>query len=97
MLEKYIEQRLVTEVKKIGGLALKFSSPGFDGVPDRLILLPKGKMAFVELKAPGKTLRPLQEKRRRQLESLGFLVFCVDDIKQINQILNRILLGGDAR
>ena len=96
MLEKYIEQRLVTEVKKIGGLALKFSSPGFDGVPDRLLLLPKGKMAFVELKAPGKTLRPLQEKRKRQLESLGFLVFCVDDIKQIKPILNKIM-GGDAR
>lgn len=96
MLEKYIEQRLVTEVKKIGGLALKFSSPGFDGVPDRLILLPKGKMAFVELKALGKTLRPLQEKRKRQLESLGFLVFCVDDIKQIKPILNKIM-GGDAR
>lgn len=96
MLERYIEQRLVTEVKKIGGLALKFSSPGFDGVPDRLILLPKGKMAFVELKAPGKTLRPLQEKRKRQLESLGFLVFCMDDIKQIQPILNKIM-GGDAR
>ena len=96
MLEKYIEQRLVTEVKKIGGLALKFSSPSFDGVPDRLILLPKGKMAFVELKAPGKTLRPLQEKRKRQLESLGFLVFCMDDIKQIKPILNKIM-GGDAR
>ena len=96
MLEKYIEQRLVTEVKKIGGMALKFVSPGFDGVPDRLILLPNGKLAFVELKAPGKTLRPLQEKRKRQLESLGFLVFCVDDIKQIKQILNKIM-GGDAR
>lgn len=96
MLEKHIEQGLVTEVKKMGGMALKFVSPGFDGVPDRLILLPKGKLAFIELKAPGKRLRPLQEKRRRQLESLGFLVFCVDDIKQIKPILNEII-GGDAK
>jgi len=96
MLEKHIEQKLVTEVKKMGGLALKFVSPGFGGVPDRLILLPKGKLAFIELKAPGKTLRPLQDKRKRQLESLGFLVFCVDDIKQIKPILNKIM-GGDAR
>lgn len=96
MLEKYIEQKLVTEVKKMGGMALKFVSPGFDGVPDRLILLPKGKMAFIELKAPGKTLRPLQEKRKRQLETLGFLVFCVDDIKQIKPILNKVM-GGDAK
>lgn len=96
MLERHIEQRLVTEVKKMGGMALKFVSPGFDGVPDRLILLPKGKLAFIELKAPGKRLKPLQEKRRRQLESLGFLVFCVDDIKQIKPILNEII-GGDAK
>ncbi len=41
-------------------------------MPDRLILLPNRKAAFVEVKAPGKTLRPLQEKRKRQLEALGF-------------------------
>lgn len=96
MLEKYIEQRLVKEVNNIGGLALKFVSTGFDGVPDRLILFPTGKMAFIELKAPGKTLRPLQEKRKRQLEALGFLVFCINDIKMIKPILSQIM-GGDAR
>lgn len=48
----------------MGGLAPKFTSPGFDGVPDRLILLPGGKVAFIELKAPGKTLRPLQVRRK---------------------------------
>lgn len=94
MLEKHIEQRLVTEVKKMGGLALKFSSPGFDGVPDRLILLPKGKMAFVELKAPGKTLRPLQEKRKKQLQELGFNCYVVDSIGMINTVLREI--GGDS-
>jgi hypothetical protein len=90
MREKYIEQKLVKAVKSMGGLALKFISPGFDGMPDRLILLPGRKIAFVEVKAPGKTLRPLQEKRKRQLEALGFLVFCLDHIDQIGGILHEI-------
>lgn len=72
MREKLIEQQLIKSVKDIGGIALKIVSPGFDGMPDRLILLPNRKVAFVEVKAPGKTLRPLQEKRKRQLEALGF-------------------------
>jgi hypothetical protein len=55
-----------------------------------LILLPNRKLAFVEVKAPGKTLRPLQEKRKRQLEALGFLVFCLDHIEQIGGILREI-------
>lgn len=90
MREKWIEQQLVKAVKDKGGIALKVVSPGFDGMPDRLILLPEGKIAFIEVKAPGKTLRPLQEKRKRQLESLGFLVFCLDQIEQIGGILREI-------
>ncbi|HHY0069333.1 TPA: VRR-NUC domain-containing protein [Clostridioides difficile] len=90
MREKKIEQQLVKEVKDKGGIALKIVSPGFDGMPDRLILLPNRKLAFVEVKAPGKTLRPLQEKRKRQLEALGFLVFCLDHIEQIGGILREI-------
>ena len=53
MREKTIEQKFRAAVKAAGGLAVKFASPGFDGVPDRLALLPDGKMAFVEVKAPG--------------------------------------------
>lgn len=90
MRESSIERRFVTEVKKRGGLAAKFVSPGLDGVPDRIALLPGGKMAFVELKAPGKALRPLQERRREQLESLGFRVYVVDGLEQIGGILDEI-------
>lgn len=78
MNEKHIERKLVEAVKKSGGLAPKFVSPGWDGVPDRIVLLPCGRMAFVELKAPGKTMRPLQIRRKKQLERLGFKVYCVD-------------------
>ncbi len=90
MREKTIETKLVMAVKTMGGLAPKFISHGFDGVPDRLVLLPGGKMAFIELKAPGKQLRPLQVRRKRQLEGLGFLVYCIDSPKQIGGILNEI-------
>lgn len=90
MTEKEIEQMLVREVKKRGGWALKFISPGLNGVPDRLVLMPGGKMAFIELKAPGKKMRPLQIKRKGQLESLGFLVYCIDDPRQIGGVIDEI-------
>ena len=90
MREKTIESKLVKAVKNMGGLAPKFVSPGFDGVPDRIVLLPHGKIAFVELKAEGETLRPLQVRRKRQLESLGFSVYYVDAVEQIGGILNEI-------
>lgn len=90
MREKIIESALVNEVKKRHGLALKLISPGFDGMPDRMILFKDGRVGFVELKAPGQKMRPLQEKRKRQLEMLGFLVFCVDGIDQIEEVLNAI-------
>ena len=90
MREKLIEQKLIKAVKDIGGIALKIVSPGFDGMPDRLILLPNRKAAFVEVKAPGKTLRPLQEKRKRQLEALGFPVYCIDNSTQLGGMLDAI-------
>lgn len=68
MREKAIEQKLVTAVKKHGGICPKFVSPGFDGMPDRLVLLPYGRFAFVEVKAPGEKPRPLQLARHRLLE-----------------------------
>ena len=71
-------------------MALKFVSPGMNGVPDRIVLMPDGKMAFVELKAPGKKPRPLQLKRKRMLEMLGFPVYVVDNIEQIGGILDEI-------
>ena len=90
MRENAIERQLAMAVKKMGGMAVKFVSPGLDGVPDRIVLLSDKKMAFVELKAPGKKLRPLQEKRRRQLEALGFSVYVIDGVEQIGGVLDEI-------
>ena len=88
--ESRIERKLTLQAKKMGGMAVKFTSPGLDGVPDRIVLLPGRKIAFVELKAPGKKPRPLQEKRMRQLKSLGFPVYVIDDIEQIGGVLDEI-------
>ena len=79
MREKEVEQKLVKAVKLAGGFCIKFTSPGFDGVPDRLVLLPKGRIAFIELKAPGKKPRALQKRRMKQLSSpaITSLMCCV--------------------
>lgn len=90
MREKEIEKKLTLEAKKRGGLAVKFVSPGFDGMPDRIVLMPAGKMAFVEVKAPGKRPRPLQMARHKLLRALGFLVFVLDDESQIGGILDAV-------
>jgi hypothetical protein len=90
MREKEIEKKLTLEAKKRGGLAVKFVSPGFDGMPDRIVLMPGGIIAFVEVKAPGKRPRPLQMARHKLLRALGFLVFVLDDESQIGGILDAV-------
>ena len=88
MREKVIEQKLVKAVRESGGLALKLICPGFNGVPDRLLLFMGGKIAFVEVKAPGEKPRPLQVHRIAQLRDLGFRVYVVDSIDQIDEIIS---------
>ena len=90
MREKTIEAKLVKTVKSMGGLAPKLISPGLDGMPDRIVLLKHGRLAFVEVKANGRKPHPLQVRRKRQLEALGFSVYCLDDITQIGGILDEI-------
>jgi hypothetical protein len=88
--EKFIERKLVTAVKARGGIAPKFVSPGFAGMPDRLVLLPHGVCAFAELKAPGMHPRALQMARHRMLKELGFRVYVIDEIEQIGGILDEL-------
>jgi len=90
MREKDIEKKLITEVKKRGGICPKWVSPGFDGVPDRIVLLPHGKFAFVEVKAPGEEPRRLQLSRHKLLRRLGFRVYVLDSQSQIGGIIDEI-------
>ncbi len=90
MREKTIEKELVRVTKSMGGIAPKLISPGFIGMPDRIVLLPNGRMGFVEVKAPGEKPRPLQLRRHGLLRRLGFLVFVLDDEQQIGGILDEI-------
>ena len=90
MREKSIEHKLTLMVKRRGGIRPKFVSPGFDGMPDRIVLLPGCHFAFVEVKSPGESPRPLQLSRHRLLQRLGFKVYVLDDPEQIGGILDEI-------
>lgn len=90
MNEQVIERKLKKEIENRGGMALKFVSPGKAGVPDRLVLLPGGKAVFVELKAPGRKLRPLQIKRAKDLKKLGFPVYVVSEQVELDGLIQEI-------
>ncbi len=90
MREKSIEQKLVKTVKAVGGICPKLVCPGFDGMPDRIVLLPHGKLGFVEVKAPGRKPSPLQIARHVLLTRLGFKVYVLDAPEQIGGIIDEI-------
>ena len=90
MREYVVENEFVKAVRKAGGVAYKLNSLTANGLPDRLVLFPLGKTLFVELKAPGKQMRPLQVKRRRQLQNLGFPVLCIDRFSQIKPVIEAV-------
>lgn len=87
MLERAVEEHLVGRVKAAGGLALKWVAPGLSGVPDRICILPGGKILFVELKAPGKQPTALQLRVHEMLRRLGAEVHVVDSKEGVNAIL----------
>lgn len=80
---------LKEEIEKINGKAFKFSSPGNNGVPDRIILL-NGNCYFVELKKPGKKLRPLQRAVKKKFNKLGFHVYVIDSMEKVGDFINEI-------
>ena len=93
MREKQVELKLVRAASAAGGICPKLVSPGMDGMPDRMVLLPGAKIAFVEVKAPGRKPRQLQMRRHEQLRALGFKVYVLDHPERIPALLREI--GGN--
>lgn len=93
MTEKLLEKKLREEVKKLGGLALKFFSASFTGMPDRIILMPGGKVAFAEIKTTGKKPTKQQELRIKMLSRYGFDARVIDDLKSLNGLLEGLRNG----
>lgn len=93
MREAEIEKKLVDAVKDAGGICPKFVSPGTNGMPDRIVLMPGGAMCFVEVKATGEHPRRIQLRRHARLRALGFKVYVLDDPDQIPAILTSVKGG----
>jgi hypothetical protein len=90
MNEKVLEKKLREKVQSKGGLALKFSSSFFTGMPDRIILMEGGKLSFVEVKSTGETPTPRQRVVHQMLNKMGFEVWVIDRPEQIDEFLNTV-------
>lgn len=89
-MEKTIEAYLRKQVKKAGGLALKFVSPGYTGVPDRIILMPGGRVYFAETKDRGKVPKARQRRVHEILCDLGFRVFVPDTRTAVDEMMREV-------
>ena len=96
MKESELEEKFRALVMQAGGKAYKFISPGNDGVPDRLVVLPGGKVGFVELKRPGKASRKLQKFRQNELKQLGCYTAEVDNEQRAGEVILDIIAGAHA-
>ena len=96
-VERILKQRVENAIP--GAKCLKFVSPGYTGVPDRIILLPGGAAVFVELKRPGEQPRQRQVFVQSQFRKLGFKVAgCVDSPEAVNQVVCMcLMISGCAR
>lgn len=92
MRERDIEKKLVHEIRRMGGEAYKWTSPGNDGVPDRIVMLPGGKLIFVELKADDGTLRPVQRVQIGRIRKLGQEVHVVRGMDGLEEFLKEVML-----
>lgn len=91
MTEKDIEKKLVHGVRMLGGIAYKWVSPGNDGVPDRVVVLPGGRIDFVELKTEKGRLSEIQKRQHERLAACGFPVltlYGMDDVKKYLEAIN---------
>ena len=92
MLEKILEKKLREKVKMLGGLALKFYSPWFTGLPDRVVLMPGGKMWWVEMKKPGSKTEPHQDARIEMLRKMEFDVRVIDSNETLTAFIRLLMI-----
>ncbi len=92
-MEKDIEQYFRTQLRRRGAMALKFVSPGLAGVPDRVVLIPGGRVVFAEIKAPGKKPRPLQKAVFDRMARLGHPVYLIDSRKAVADFIREVMPG----
>ena len=90
MKESTIEARLVREVRKLGGLCYKFTSPGNPGVPDRIIILPDGRTIYVELKTEIGRLAKIQQWQIGELRKRGADVRVLKGMEQVVAFLEEV-------
>lgn len=88
--EKVIEKYLVDQVALLGGWAIKFIPDQVRGLPDRIVLLPEGKIFFVELKSKGHKLRPIQKSIHKRFELIGFVVLTIDSIEMVDSFITLV-------
>lgn len=94
MFEKQLEEKLNKKIREAGGLSLKFSSPGYVGVPDRIILMPNGRIYFVEMKRHrGKRVLGMQKHVFEKFETLGFKVYILDSMREIEKFMKELENG----
>lgn len=92
ILERDIEKRLNKKIKNLGGVSLKFVSPGATGVPDRIVII-AGKLYFVELKRPGEKPRPLQRKVFKDFGKRGFPVYVLSNYTEVDAFVEGVVSG----
>lgn len=91
MRERDVENYLKERIETLGGLCLKWTSPGCTGVPDRMVFLPSGRIYFVELKAPGKRPRPRQDFMFKTLLRLGHKVYLLDTQDRVDEWIDCVV------
>ena len=92
MRENFVEKKLKLAAESFRGVAIKFVSPSLTGVPDRIVILPKGKICFVELKAPHRKPRKMQRYVLQKLYKLGARVAVVDNVVTAKRLIERLAL-----
>lgn len=91
MLEREVEKKLIEGIRRLGGRAYKWVSPGSNGVPDRIAILPGGRIMFIELKTTTGRLSKLQRMQIRILQTLGCEVRVLYGMDDVQDLLDRLI------